>query len=93
MTVYNYKNIFINLLIIILVLMKNVLAQDDTNDIYNQPQNLVPNLDIKEEVKVQDNNSNRDKVVITELPKANLGWIGYLSDKDLITRNDVMYKE
>ena len=42
MTVYNYKNIFINLLIIILVLMKNVSAQDDTNDIYNQPQNLVP---------------------------------------------------
>ena len=82
MTVYNYKNIFINLLIIILVLMKNVLAQDDTNDIYNQPQNLVPNLDIKEEVKVQDNNSNIDTVVITELPKANLGWIGYLSDKD-----------
>ena len=82
MTVYNYKNIFINLLIIILVLMKNVLAQDDINDIYNQPQNLVPNLDIKEEVKVQDNNSNIDKVVITELPKANLGWVGYLSDKD-----------
>ena len=82
MTVYNYKNIFINLLIIILVLMKNVSAQDDTNDIYNQPQNLVPNLDIKEEVIVQDNKSNRDEVVIKELPKANLGWVGYLSDKD-----------
>ena len=82
MTVYNYKNIFINLLIIILVLMKNVLAQDDINDIYNQPQNLVPNLDIKEEVKVQDNKSNRDEVVIKELPKANLGWVGYLSDID-----------
>ena len=82
MTVYNYKNIFINLLIIILVLMKNVLAQDDTNDIYNQPQNLVPNLDIKEEVIVQDNKSNIDEVVIMELPKANLGWVGYLSDID-----------
>ena len=82
MTVYNYKNIFINLLIIILVLMKNVSAQDDTNDIYNQPQNLVPNLDIKEEVIVQDNKSNRDEVVIKELPKANLGWVGYLSDID-----------
>jgi hypothetical protein len=82
MTVYNYKNIFINLLIIILVLMKNVSAQDDTNDIYNQPQNLVPNLDVKEEVNVQDNKSNRDEVVIKELPKANLGWIGYLSYKD-----------
>ena len=35
---------------LILVLIKNVSAQDDTNDIYNQPQNLVPNLDIKEEV-------------------------------------------
>ena len=82
MTVYNYKNIFINLLIIILVLMKNVSAQDDTNDIYNQPQNLVPNLDIKEEVIVQDNKSNIDEVVIMELPKANLGWVGYLSDID-----------
>ena len=82
MTVYNYKNIFINLLIIILVLIKNVSAQDDTNDIYNQPQNLVPNLDIKEEVIVQDNKSNRDEVVIKELPKANLGWVGYLSDID-----------
>ena len=82
MTVYNYKNIFINLLIIILVLTKNVSAQDDTNDIYNQPQNLVPNLDIKEEVIVQDNKSNRDEVVIKELPKANLGWVGYLSDID-----------
>ena len=82
MTVYNYKNIFINLLIIILVLMKNVSAQDDTNDIYNQPQNLVPNLDIKEEVIAQDNKSNRDEVVIKELPKANLGWVGYLSDID-----------
>ena len=82
MTVYKYKNIFINLLIIILVLMKNVSAQDDTNDIYNQPQNLVPNLDIKEEVIVQDNKSNRDEVVIKELPKANLGWVGYLSDID-----------
>ena len=72
MTVYNYKNIIINLLIIILVLIKNVSAQDDTNDIYNQPQNLVPNLVIKEEVKVQDNKSNIDEVVIKELPKANL---------------------
>ena len=62
--------------------MKNVSAQDDTNDIYNQPQNLVPNLDIKEEVIVQDNKSNIDEVVIMELPKANLGWVGYLSDKD-----------
>ena len=63
MTVYNYKNIFINLLIIILVLIKNVSAQDDTNDIYNQPQNLVPNLDVKEEVNVQDNKSNRDEYI------------------------------
>ena len=79
MIVYSYKNIFFNFLIIILVLIKNVSAQEDVND---QPQNLVPSLDIKEEVIVQNSASDRDEVVITELPKNNLGWIGYLSDRD-----------
>ena len=51
MTVYSYKNIFINLLIIIFVLMSNVFAQEDVPNIYAPPQNLVPDVfEIKEEI-------------------------------------------
>ena len=82
MTVYSYKNIFINFLIISLVLITAASSQESSNDIYNQPQNLIPNIDEKEEIKVQNNRSDIDEVVITELAKVNLGWVGYLSDKD-----------
>ena len=80
MTVYSSKSIFISLLILILI--RTVSAQENTNDIYSQPQNLVPNIDIKEKVKVQNNRSDIDEVIITELPVENIGWVGYLSDKD-----------
>ena len=42
MIVDNYKIIFVNLLIIIFMFIKNVSAQEDIADIYTQPQNIVP---------------------------------------------------
>ncbi len=80
MTVYSYKNIFINLLIIIFVLMSNVFAQEDVPNIYDPPQDILPDVfEIKEEINDPLNLNNSDEVTVSELPNTNVGWIGYLS--------------
>ena len=80
MIVYSYKNIFINLLIIIFVLMSNVFAQEGVLNIYDPPQDIVPDVfEIKEEINDPLNLNNSGEVTVSELPNTNVGWIGYLS--------------
>jgi hypothetical protein len=83
MSVYSYKNIFINLLIIIFIFIKNVSAEENIADIYTQPQNIVPDaFNEKEEIDNPEAINENDEVMITELPSSNIGWIGNLGKKD-----------
>jgi len=83
MIVDNYKIIFVNLLIIIFMFIKNVSAQEDIADIYTQPQNIVPDaFKEKEEIDYTQVINENNEVMITELPITNIRWIGSLGKKD-----------
>ena len=83
MIVYSYKNFFVNLLIIIFILIRNVSAQEDISDIYTQPQNIVPDaFKEKEEIDYPQAINKNNEVMITELPITNIRWIGNLGKKD-----------
>ena len=83
MIVDNYKIIFVNLLIIIFMFIKNVSAQEDIADIYTQPQNIVPDaFKEKEEIDYTQVINENNEVMIKELPITNIRWIGSLGKKD-----------
>ncbi|MBT3939659.1 MAG: hypothetical protein HOF44_08125 [Pelagibacterales bacterium] len=83
MIVYSYKKFFVNLLIIIFILIRNVSAQEDISDIYTQPQNIVPDaFKEKEEIDYPQAINKNNEVIITELPITNIRWIGNLGKKD-----------
>ena len=83
MIVYSYKKFFVNLLIIIFILIRNVSAQEDISDIYTQPQNIVPDaFKEKEEIDYPQAINKNNEVMITELPITNIRWIGNLGKKD-----------
>ena len=83
MIVYSYKNVFVNLLIIIFIFIRNVSAQEDISDIYTQPQNIVPDaFKEKEEIDYPQAINKNNEVIITELPITNIRWIGNLGKKD-----------
>ncbi len=83
MIFYSYKKFFVNLLIIIFILIRNVSAQEDISDIYTQPQNIVPDaFKEKEEIDYPQAINKNNEVMITELPITNIRWIGNLGKKD-----------